>query len=168
MTSIESTCHIITTILRNNVDIPYAIFYIVEKQESGKSKRARLEATTFDDNLVPVKRTDGSEEYMYINGQSSRDIPDNLLNTPDPIVLPEPEEDIEQLDIYSTTAAPWPIERAIYSGDNVIIRLPDASLAVLCPVTSISSGKDLVSAVMICGINKYREFDKKYKEFLQV
>src|SRR6185503_17089160 len=112
MTSIQNTCRIITTILRNNVDIPYAIFYIVEKQENGsenKPKKARLEATTFDNNLVPVKRTDGSEEYVYIHGQSSRDIPDNLLNTPDLIVLPKPEEDIEQLDIYSTTAGPWPI-----------------------------------------------------------
>jgi len=171
MTSIESACHVITTILRNNADIPYAIFYMLENQESGfenKPKRMRLEATTFDNNLVPVKRTDGSEEYMYIHGISSRDIPDNVLNTPDLIVLPESEEDIEHLDIYSTTAAPWPIERAIYSGDNVIIRLPDDSLAVLCPVTSISSGKDVLTAVMICGINKHRALDEDYQEFLRV
>ncbi|CAG8588410.1 1863_t:CDS:10 [Paraglomus occultum] len=108
MTSVERTCHIITKILKNNADIPYAIFYVVEKQERG---------------------TDGSEEYMYINGQS---------NTPD------------------------------NGGDNVIIRLPDDSLAVLCPVTSISNGKDVLTAVMICGIDKHRAFDKEYKEFLQL
>ena len=169
MTSVKSICHVIAKILKDNVDIPYAIFYVVEKQESGfesEPKKVRLEATTFDNNLMSAKRTDGSEEYMYIHGQSSRDIPYYLLNTPDVIPILKSEENIEHLD--STTAAPWPIERAIHSSDNVIIRLPDDSLAVLCPMTSISSGKDLLTAVMICGIDKHRAFDKKYKEFLQV
>ena len=171
MISVENSCHLITEILRNHADIPYAIIYLVENQEDGfenKPKRARLEATTFDNGLVRVKRTDGNEEYMYIHGQSSRDIPDYLLKTPDVIVMPNSEEDIVHLDAYSTTTVPWPVERAIYSGGDIVIRLPDDSTAVLCPVTSIFGGKDTLTAVMICGINQYRAFDKDYKEFLQV
>ena len=172
MTSVENSCHFLAEIFRqNNDDIPYAIFYLVENQEDGfgdKPKRVRLEATTFDSGLVRVKRTDGNEEYMYIHGQSSRDIPDNLLKTPDVIVIPNSEEDIVRLDTYPSTAAPWPVERAIYSGDDIAIRLPDDSLAVLCPVTSIFGGKDTLTAVMICGINPYKALDEDYKKFLHV
>jgi len=177
VTTVENACHSITEILRNHADIPYTIIYLVENQEGvfeNKPKKVRLEATTFDNGLVRVQRTDGNEEYMYIHGQSSRDIPDYLLKTPDVMVMPDvkvmpdSEEDMDHLDSYSTTAAPWPIERAICSGDKVFIRLPDDSLTVLCPVTSISGGKDMLTAVMICGVNRHRLPDKDYEEFLQV
>jgi hypothetical protein len=171
-TSIENICHLTTTILRNNNDdIKYALLYLVENQKSEsnyKPERVRLESTTFDDGLVPIKRADGSEEYVYVDGLSSRCIPDNLLSTPDLIVLPNSEEIIDNVDAYTTTAKPWPIERVIFSGDNVVIKLPDNSTAILCPVTSLSEGKDVLTAVMICGINQHRALDKEFREFIQV
>ncbi|CAG8540921.1 6752_t:CDS:10 [Paraglomus occultum] len=138
------------------------------QNDDGVAKRARLEATTFDNDLVCVKKADGTEEYMYIHGQSSRDIPDDLLKTPDVIVMPDSEGDIVHLDSYSTNAVPWPVERAMCSSGNVIIQLPDESRTLLCPVTSISGGKDVLTAVMICGINKHRALDKDYEEFFQL
>ena len=168
LTSVENSCHSITEILRNHADIPYTIIYLVENQKDGFAKRARLEATTFDNGLVRVKKADGNEEYIYIHGQSSRDIPDYLLKTPDVIVMPNSEEDIVPVDTYSTSASPWPVERAIYSGTDITIRLSDDSLAVLYPVTSIIGGKDKLTAVMIYGINPHRALDEDYKKFLRV
>src|SRR4051812_41858384 len=81
--STEHACRLITTVLQENTDIPFVILYLIENQIIDKPKNLRLEATTFDRDLVPVKSMDGTEEYMYFPGQSSRDLPNYLFNTPD-------------------------------------------------------------------------------------
>ena len=170
--SIQSVCHSITTILRdNNADIPYAMLYLVENQKrdlEDKPQRVRLEATTFDRDLQLFKRADGSDEYVYIDGQSSRELPDNLLRTLDLIDLTDSGQDTDGIRAYTDVSKPWPIKRAVFNDENVIIRLPDNSIAVLCPVSLIYYGKSVLAAVAIFGINKNRVLDDEYKGFLKV
>jgi len=110
---------------------------------------------------------DGTEEYMYFPGQSSRDLPNYLFDTPDLIDLTDSEEDIDSTTAH-TVSEHWPIKLAISSNQNVITRLRDNSTAVLCPITSLVDGKSLLTAVMICGVNKHWVLDQEYKEFFQV
>ncbi|CAG8582437.1 8117_t:CDS:10 [Paraglomus occultum] len=170
--SIQSVCHSFAKILRdNNADIPYAILYIVENHErepEDKPQRVRLEATTFDQDVQLFKRADGSDEYIYIHGHSSRELPDNLLKTPDLIDLTDSSQDTDSTRAYTDASKPWPIKRAVLNDENVVIRLPDNSIAVLCPVSLIYCGKSVLTAVAIFGINKHRVLDDEYKGFLQL
>ncbi|CAG8550421.1 4726_t:CDS:10 [Paraglomus occultum] len=172
--SIESACHFTTEVFReNNMDIPYAILYLVENEKVGtefKPKNARLEATTFDRDLTAIKGPDGTEEYLFVHGQSSRDLPEVLPRTPEVIDLTDAEtsdnmvEDIREI----SASEPWPLTLAVFKNDNVTIKLSDNSLAVLCPVITTSAGKSFLTALMICGISKHRALDTEYEEFLHV
>ena len=118
--SIQSVCHSITTILR--ADIPYAILYLVENQKrepEDRPQRVRLEATTFDHDVQLFKRADGSDEYIYIHGQSGRELPDNLLKTSDLIDLTDSSQDTDSTRAYTDVSKLWPIKRAVFNDENV-------------------------------------------------
>ena len=173
--SIESACHFTTEVFReNNMDIPYAIIYLVENEKVGsefKPKNARLEATTFDRDLTAIKGPDGTEEYQFVHGQSRRDLPEVLPKTPELIDLTDAEtsdSNMVENNREIPASEPWPLALAVFKNDNVTIKLSDNSLAVLCPVITTSAGKSFLTALMICGISKHRALDREYEEFLHV
>ncbi|KAF0559597.1 protein-histidine kinase [Gigaspora margarita] len=161
--SLESACNIITKILGdNNADIPYAMIYLVDRKLNTPSESliARLITTTFD--------------YDSISGWL---FPDNLPETPEIIEL---TKDVDKnyntfIEIKREAATysflkcdSWPIHLLIKEGDHIKVILNDGSQAVLL-LTKISLSEDQVlSAILICGINRRRTLDEKYMEFLKL
>ncbi|RIB29047.1 hypothetical protein C2G38_1271384 [Gigaspora rosea] len=161
--SLESACHIITKILGdNNVDIPYAMIYLVNRKlnTASESLIARLITTTFD--------YDCKSGWLF---------PDNLPETPEIIDLTKDvDKNYNTLIELKREAATysflkcdsWPINLLIKDGDHIKVLLDDGSQAVLL-LTKISLCDDQVlSAILICGINRRRTLDEKYMEFLKL
>ncbi|CAG8458789.1 621_t:CDS:2 [Dentiscutata heterogama] len=82
--SLASSCEIMKTVLHNNADIPYALIYLVENNDSKKSLSgfkshiAHLAITTFDDGYI-----NGNVVY----GKVKRHFPDYFPETPEIIDL---------------------------------------------------------------------------------
>ncbi|RIB26981.1 hypothetical protein C2G38_2161729 [Gigaspora rosea] len=162
--SLESACCITTKVLSNNVDIPYALIYFIEhnKLKAGsKSLIARLTATTFDE--------DGNKERQF---------PDFLPDTPEIIYLSEDVNknyDDKYVKLNRHTASysflkcdeSWPINLVLKDGKHVKVLLKDGSQAVLL-LTSSFCGDQVISAILICGVNRLCTLDDKYMEFLQL
>ncbi|KAF0552646.1 protein-histidine kinase [Gigaspora margarita] len=156
--SLESVCHIITKILKDdNKDIPYAFIYLVESNNGSKtvhkSSIARLVSTTFDEE-----------------GRLGRNIPDYLPETHESIEL---NANTDQNCDSTSTNSPlkcnyWPIHLVMKEGKHVQVLLEDGSQAILLP-TKLSFNKEQgLSAILIFGLNPRRRLDDQYMDFLQV
>ncbi|CAG8514965.1 16989_t:CDS:10 [Dentiscutata heterogama] len=130
--TIESSCHMVATTLRdNNEDIPFAIIYLIESDESNnKSRIARLISTTYDEGLEIIKGADGVDEFL---------ISSNVQAT-----------SIHDISFY--------LQQVVRTGEHEIITLSNGSKAILLPVAT-STGKNVLTSVMICGINPRRALD---------
>ncbi|CAG8729806.1 19568_t:CDS:1, partial [Racocetra fulgida] len=58
--TVESSCHMVASTLHdNNEDIPFALIYLIEADESNsKTQTARLVSTTFDEDLETIGGAD--------------------------------------------------------------------------------------------------------------
>ncbi|CAG8443530.1 7086_t:CDS:10, partial [Scutellospora calospora] len=157
--SLESACRIVTKILSNSVDIPYALIYFVNhKSNTAEPLIARLIARTFDE--------DGKKE-----GQNFDYLPDS------PEIIYLAKEANKDYDTYveikraDTTYSflkcdTWPINLVIKEGKHVKVLLKDESQAFLISTKiSLSEGQAL-SVILIYGINRFRALDEQYIEFL--
>ncbi|RIB28825.1 hypothetical protein C2G38_2156931 [Gigaspora rosea] len=161
--SLDSACNIITKVLRdNNADIPYALIYFIEHKLNAncESLIARLIATTFDED-----------------SKKGRHFPDYFPETREIIDLSKEVDNnretyIEQkreTTIHSFLKCDsWPIHLLIKKGHNVKVILKDDSQAVLLLTKIPLGGDQTLSAVLICGINRMRELDEQYMEYLQL
>ncbi|CAG8442393.1 9607_t:CDS:10 [Scutellospora calospora] len=161
--SLESACRIITNTLRdNNADIPYALIYFIEHKSTAASESliARLISTTFDDNSKNKRRFPEyfpeTHELINLNKDSNKS-----HNT--------------YIELKRTTATysflkceSWPIYLAIKDGQHVKVLLKDESQAVLLPIKISSCKGQVLSVVLICGINRRCTLDEQYMEFLQL
>ncbi|KAG9305216.1 hypothetical protein G9A89_010724 [Geosiphon pyriformis] len=189
--SAESACHSVATVLRDNADLTYALMYLLENDAINKPTKgyvARLTTTTFDTNLHIVLGEDGVEELRFVEGQSKRCLPDHLLKTPDFIDVTDGMNDfIKDFDksknhgINQNSQIPipapkstqsidgvWPIKEVVRTNQYQVTTLPDQSQAILLPVSTSFSGKTMLTAILICGINKYQTLDAKYLEFCKL
>ncbi|CAG8480265.1 7235_t:CDS:10 [Ambispora leptoticha] len=203
--SMEDACHLVTSTLReHNDDIPYALIYLIEDNNTEQYQRhfARLVATTFDENLNRQIHENGVEEMKFVNGHSSRKLPDFLPNTQNLVditatinksksifkkssnicsnsdingeisfSLPSHHMDsnINNDNTISTSQnQSWPIHQVIQTKSHVIVTLADGSQAILLPVSTTIGGKSVLTAVLICGLNKHRKLNDTYMEFLQL
>ncbi|KAF0530598.1 protein-histidine kinase [Gigaspora margarita] len=151
----------ITNVLRNNnADIPYLLIYFIEHKSNAGSESliARLAATTFDEDS-------GKERHF----------PDYFPETNEIIDLSK--EEYKNNEIYvelkreTTTCSflkceSWPIHLLIKKGGHVKVFLKDESQAVL--TKSSLDDDQALSVVFICGVNRLRELDEQYMEFLQL
>ncbi|KAF0550188.1 protein-histidine kinase [Gigaspora margarita] len=160
--SLESACRLMTKVLSDNVDIPYALIYFVKHtlNTSSESLIARLIATTFDKD-----------------GKKGKHIPDYLPDIPEIIYLAE--DSIQSYNTYielKREAATysflkcesWPIHLVIKEGKHIKVLLKDDSQAVLLSTKISLHGDQFLSAILICGINQLRTLDEQYMEFLQL
>ncbi|KAF0423602.1 protein-histidine kinase [Gigaspora margarita] len=160
VTSLENACQIITKVLSdNNADIPYALIYLVNhKSDSGSI--ARLIATTFD-----------------YNDKTGKKFPDYLPETLEMIDL---AKDVNktydtyiELKRHDATYSflkcdSWPISLLLKEGGHIKVLLKDDSQAVLL-LTKISLCEgQVLSAILICGINQRCALDEQYMEFLKL
>ncbi|KAF0505899.1 protein-histidine kinase [Gigaspora margarita] len=162
--SLKSASHITAKVLSNNIDIPYALIYFIEhnKLKAGsKSLIARLTATTFDE--------DGNEKLQF---------PDFLPDTPEIIDLSKDanknyDDKYVKLNRHTATYSflkcdeSWPINLVLKDGKHVKVLLKDGSQAVLLSANSFC-GDQVLSAILICGVNRLCTLDDKYMEFLQL
>ncbi|KAF0475958.1 protein-histidine kinase [Gigaspora margarita] len=167
--SLASSCQIMKTVLRNNADIPYALIYLVENNDSKKksfssfkSHNAHLAATTFD----------GDYKNGKVYGKIKRHFPDYFPETPEIIDLSKVIDENYIKQVTSTDSLPicksWPIHLVLREDKHVNVVLKDGSQAVLLPTKISSSDQKTLSAILICGVNSRRRFDKKYMEFLKL
>ncbi|KAG9294383.1 hypothetical protein G9A89_001888 [Geosiphon pyriformis] len=190
--SVESACHLVTNVLRNhNADLTFGLIYLIEKNQNDKVCIARLAATTFDENLLIKPGGDGIDELVFVTGQSSRTLPDFLPDTPNFLdvmqdsnksktddngnpesstVVKEDNKLIPNLSSSSSSSnfTAWPLQEVIRNNKDVVFTLADESRAILFPVSTPFAGKSLLTAVLICGINKHRALDKEYLDFCQL
>ncbi|KAG9307824.1 hypothetical protein G9A89_023389 [Geosiphon pyriformis] len=180
--SIESSCHLVTTALReHNADITYAIIYLIEHthiNENDKGYIARLTATTFDDNLLVQSADDGVDELQFVEGKSTRNLPDFLPKTCGHLDVTKEMEaflenrskprDSNQKSTDQSNPISWPLKEVIRNNKYVTVSLAEGSQAILLPVLASFSGKSMLTAVLICGINKHRALDAPYLEFCQL
>ncbi|KAF0559600.1 protein-histidine kinase [Gigaspora margarita] len=161
--SLESACHIITKVLGdNNTDIPYAMIYLVDHKLNTPSESliARLITTTFD--------SDSKNGWLF---------PDYLPETPEIIDLTKDADKSydtfvelkREAATYSFLKCDsWPIHILLKEGRHIKVLLNDGSQAVLL-LTRISIYDDQVlSAILICGINPRCTLDEKYMDFLML
>ncbi|CAG8459259.1 8793_t:CDS:10, partial [Scutellospora calospora] len=169
--SLENACHIVMDTLHkneNDKDVPFSLIYLIDNNQSGsnfKPRVAYLAATTFDiDQKVDDKK-------------SKRCMPEKLLETLETIDLTKSVN--ESYDVYielrrnMTThlflkCKSWPIDLVIREDSHAKVVLNDESQAILFPVKIQFHGRQILSAVLICGINPSRPLDKEYMEFLQL
>ncbi|KAF0423607.1 protein-histidine kinase [Gigaspora margarita] len=163
VTSLESACQTITKVLsNNNPDIPYALIYFVDhKSESGSDcSIARLIATTFD-----------------YNDKTGWKFPDYLPETLEIIDLAKDANKIYdnyiELKRHDATYSflkcdSWPMSLLLKEGGHIKVLLKDDSQAVLL-LTKISLCEgQVLSAILICGINQRCALDEQYMEFLKL
>ncbi|CAI2172268.1 11427_t:CDS:10 [Funneliformis geosporum] len=168
--SVDSACHLVLSALRENVaDLPFALIYYLET--NNKKKNANLIATTFDENLATMEGEDGNEE-LFFNGQSKRNLPDYLLETPDIVEIHGDHANVrskkEIMDSECIITHTWPLQEVATKNSHVIVKLKDGSKAILLPVNTSFSGKTDVTAILICGLNARRKLDNDYSEFLHL
>ncbi|KAF0423609.1 protein-histidine kinase [Gigaspora margarita] len=163
VTSLESACQIITKVLSdNNADIPYALIYFVDhKSESGTDcSIARLIATTFDyDDKTGWKFPDYLPETLEIIdlAKDANKIYDTYVE------LKRHDATYSFLKCDS-----WPISLLLKEGGHIKVLLKDGSQAVLL-LTKISLCEgQVLSAILICGINQRCALDEQYMEFLKL
>ncbi|CAG8629652.1 3608_t:CDS:2, partial [Ambispora gerdemannii] len=214
--SIEGACHLVTATLRkHDADIPYALLYLIEDHatEYARTQFARLTATTFDQNLDTQIVEDGVEEMKFVDGHSSRELPDLLSNTQNLVDITDIENlhkstSIPSLSTFkkntnicsrnnineevpspsisppftntSTTNKnnydtipissnqPWPIHQVIQTNSHVVVNLANDSQAIMLPVSTSIGGKNILNAIIICGLNTHCALDETYMEFLQL
>ncbi|CAG8434299.1 2598_t:CDS:10 [Scutellospora calospora] len=164
--SLESACNIITdTLHKNDKDIPYALIYLIDNNNSNsrvKPRIAYLSATTFD------------KDQKMNDKKSKWHIPDKLLKTLEIVDLTRSADESydEYVEIRRNVTThlflkckSWPIHLVIKEDKHVKVILNDESQAVLFPVKIESN--NILSAILICGINPFRPLDEDYMEFLQ-
>ncbi|KAF0510830.1 PAS domain S-box protein [Gigaspora margarita] len=161
--SLENASHIITEVLSDhNADIPYALIYFVEHKlnTASESLIARLIATTFD--------CDGEKGWLF---------PNYLPETPAIIDLTKdvnksyntyPEVNRETILSSFIKCDSWPLHLLIEEGGHIMVLLKDGSQAVLLLTKIPLDEGRVLSAILICGINRRRKLDEKYMEFLKV
>ncbi|KAF0441228.1 protein-histidine kinase [Gigaspora margarita] len=161
VTSLENACQIITKVLSdNNADIPYALIYFVDhKSDSGSGcSIASLMATTFDHNDKTGRKFYLPETLEII------DLAKDANKTYDTYI---------ELKRYNATYSflkcdSWPISLLLKEGGHIKVLLKDDSQAVLL-MTKISLREgQVLSAILICGINPRCTLDEKYMEFLKL
>ncbi|CAG8491815.1 2417_t:CDS:10, partial [Acaulospora morrowiae] len=176
--TMESACHLVTSTLRDhNEDIHFSLIYIIDTHDNVSYKRANLVATTFDENLKMVKDDDGIEEWNFVKGNSTRELPDFLLDTFDTVCLQDKDSE-HRISSYQGTASDanissklstWPIKQVVALNSHLVVTLKDdKSKAILLPVHVSFAGRITLSAVIICGLNPRRALDREYLEFLQL
>ncbi|CAG8484927.1 10821_t:CDS:10 [Funneliformis caledonium] len=166
--SVDGACHLVLSALKENVaDLPFAIIYYLET--NNKKTTANLIATTFDENLATIRGEDGIEELIF-NGQSSRSLPDYLLETPDFVEIygDNAKSNKEIMECECNMTQTWPLQEVASKNSHVIVQLKDDSKAILLPVKTSFAGKKNVNAILICGLNVRRKLDNDYMEFLRV
>ncbi|RIB09084.1 histidine kinase-like ATPase [Gigaspora rosea] len=145
---LENACHIITKELSdNNADIPYAIIYFVEHKlnTAFESLIARLIATTFD--------YDDEKGWLF---------PDYLPETPE--IIDFAKDINKNYNTYHELNREAEVYSLLECG-HLRVLLRDGSQAVLLSTKiSIGKGHDL-SAIIICGVNRRRKFDKYFTFF---
>ncbi|RIB01815.1 hypothetical protein C2G38_948383 [Gigaspora rosea] len=179
--TVESSCHMVASTLRDNdEDIPFAIIYLIESDESdNKIRIARLVSTTFDQDLETIEGSDGVDEYVFTKGRSKRVLPDYLSDIQDNITITIEDNNNNnnnnnmELSISSDVQATsshdtsFHIQHVVRTGEHAIITLSNGCKAILLPVAT-STGKNVLTSVMICGINPRRALDREYMGFLQL
>ncbi|KAF0366923.1 PAS domain S-box protein [Gigaspora margarita] len=180
--TVESSCHMVAATLRDNdEDIPFAIIYLIESDESNnKIRMARLVSTTFDEELETIAGSDGVDEYVFTKGRSKRILPDYLSDIQDNITITIEDNNNNnnnnnnmELSISSNVQATsshdtsFHIQHVVRTGEHAIITLSNGCKAILLPVAT-STGKNVLTSVMICGINPRRALDREYMGFLQL
>ncbi|RIB20586.1 hypothetical protein C2G38_2178990 [Gigaspora rosea] len=159
--SLENACHTITKVLSdNNADISYALIYFVDHKSNTESSFARLIATTFDH--------DDEKGWLF---------PDYLPETSEIIDLTKDvnksyntysELNREAATYLFLECSSWPIHLLVKQDNHIKVLLKDKSQAVLL-LTKISLGEGhVLSAILICGVNRRRKLDEKYMEFLKL
>ncbi|RIA84037.1 hypothetical protein C1645_832863 [Glomus cerebriforme] len=186
--SVENACHLVTqTLHEKNTDISYALMYLIENstvKSSLQPREAHLIATTFDKDLDFQKCEDGVDEITFVPNKSKRDLPENLLETKEIVDLMEIPDEINELlygdskfelshrtgEKYVTkdSLSSWPLHYVTQKNLHITVTLKDKSQAVLFPVKTSSGGKNVLTAIIILGINPHRALDKEYMEFLQL
>ncbi|CAG8811858.1 3754_t:CDS:2, partial [Racocetra persica] len=89
---------------------------------------------------------DGVDEIVFSKGHSKRTLPEFLSDVQDRITIT--------------------LDDIVHTGNHEIITLTNGNKAILLPVTT-STGKSVLTSVMICGINPQRALDREYMGFLQ-
>nr|CAG8454895.1 11465_t:CDS:10 [Entrophospora candida] len=170
--SMESTCfRVMAAFQENDADLKFGMFYLIERKKPKSDciqKSAKLIATTFDENLFPVENEDG--EFTFIEGHSTRNFPDYLLDTKKIVKFDRPSlfnSDIGDgsNDNNKDTTNPqrsWPLNEVLESGTHVLVTLKNDSKAILLPVYTSFDGKNAITAILICGINPRRALDQDH------
>ncbi|CAG8599226.1 11770_t:CDS:2, partial [Acaulospora colombiana] len=145
--SLESACHLITsTLIDNNEDITFTLFYIIDDHPDVHGKVARLAATTFDEGIKTVKN-DGNaiEELVFVEGESKRELPDFLLETFNVIKITKTVETemncnasgVREASPTSDTnyfkPSSWPINKVARSKSHLVVTLNNGARAILLP-----------------------------------
>ncbi|CAG8467292.1 9080_t:CDS:10 [Scutellospora calospora] len=156
--SLESACRIMTKALSSNTDIPYALIYFVNHKlnagSGSESLIARLIATTFEDSSIPDYLPD-APKIIYLDN--------DVNNSCDSYI----ELKREAATYSFLKCNSWPIHLVMKEGNNIKVLLKDESQAVLVPTKISSSEGQVLSIILIYGINRLRTLDEPYMEFLQ-
>ncbi|GBB92369.1 hypothetical protein RclHR1_00200002 [Rhizophagus clarus] len=172
--SIENACHLVSSALHdNNDDISFALFYVLEDDNHQKNiKKAKLVASTYDEDLVTIKEDDEIEELVFVNGISKRKLPDFLLEEftneiiyyDNNIIMDKNDSLNDEINDISY----WPLQEVITRNTHVIVTLKNGFKAVLLPVISSFAGQTDITAIMICGLSSKKALDKDYMEFIRL
>jgi hypothetical protein len=161
------------------------LIYIVENSSAkplSEPRKARLIASTFDEDLDFQKCEDGVDEITFVPDKSKRVLPDYLLDTEETVdltIIPDEINELinndskfrslrgtnEKIVVSTDSLSSWPLQYVSRQNSHIVVTLKNGSSAMLYP---ISDGKNVLTAIIIFGISPHRALDKEYIEFLQV
>ncbi|KAG9302577.1 hypothetical protein G9A89_007281 [Geosiphon pyriformis] len=133
----------------------------------GDSKRTLPDYLLNTPDILDV--TDAMEDSLKVNSESKTSHTAQKLSRPESSTV---KDNILSPNLdnfpFSSNLTTWPIEKVIRTNHHVGITFADEFQAVLFPVSISFAGKNIMTAVLICGLNRHRMFDQDYLRFCQL